>query len=368
MKSFKYNLLIFFIACSCSSGNKNLSPAGHSVYLQNHDNIKPIENGADFFSEINLIPLKEEDDFLIGNVDKMIKRDSFFYLLDKKTKSIYKYDQAGNPVKRFLRIGGSGDEYFDIIDFDISDKEVAIFCVPPKALYTDLDFNIKKNKSLEGNYFDRIVSWGDKIFLYNHRNRVVAYINQETEIPTECLHTKNLKGDLIDDSPAFFKTSNALYFQSPGDDCIYKLEGDNFLPYLSLDFDHKNETMEFYMNKNAPEITFGERLSHPIPYIKGIFEKNDEITIIYVYNLLYRICAYNKLQRKYKDEIVVSFSVFSSHFSDDALYGLSLLSGIDVFETPSFKELMKGVKYNFDGKLEFDDEYGNPIIVEQILK
>jgi hypothetical protein len=170
------------------------------------------ERGADLYSEINLIPLKEEDDFLIGNADKFIKCDSFFYILDKnKTHSIYKYDHKGNPVKRFFKKGGSGDEYIEIIDFDIdqSSKEIKIFCVPLKILSTDTDFNdLGKNCYFENqanSYFDRIVSWENKIYGYRHWDRTVAYLDLETGKVEECLHTRKMRGYLIDHgAPAFF--------------------------------------------------------------------------------------------------------------------------------------------------------------------
>jgi hypothetical protein len=35
---------------------------------------------------------------------------------------------------------------------------------------------------------------------------------------------------------------------------------------------------------------------------------------------------------------------------------------------PAYHEFMKGVKYDFTGKLDFDEYFENPVIVEHILK
>jgi hypothetical protein len=330
------------------------------------------EQGSDLFSKINLIPLKEDTNFLIGRINKLIKCDSFFYILDiDKTQSIYKYDHKGNPVKRFSKRGGSGDEYIEIVDFDIdqSSKEIKILCVPPKILSTDTDFNnTGKNNYLENNYFNRIVCWENKIFGYRHWDRTVAYIDPETGKVEECLHTRIMKGDLIHpNSPAFFKTQNNLYFQSSGDDCIYKLQDGKFVPYLTLDYKKKDASMKFYEEKDATDIRDGV-MEHSVPTVFSIREKDDQLIIIYTHHFLIRICRYNITQKKYKDQMKLYFSEYYDFCSDNAIYGITNPADIKAFKTPEYHEYMKGVKYDFTSKLDFDEDFENPVIVEQILK
>jgi hypothetical protein len=320
-----------------------------------------------------MIPLKEDTNFLIGYADKIIKCDSFFYVLDKDmTKAIYKYDYEGNPVQCFFKRGGSGDEYIEIIDFDIdqSSKEILILCIPPKILYTDINFNnLEKNNNFGNDYYDRIVGWKNKVFLYNHRDRKVAYLNPETENVEEHFRTRSMKGDLI--APAasvFFKTENNLYFQSPGDDCIYKLQDDKFISYLLLDFDKKQASIKYYETAMAENITMDDRLNHPIPYINNIIEKNDEIIFTYVYNFLVRMCTYNITTKEYIDHFKKFISESPRCFFDNAIYGIENPVNLEKFQTPEYHEFMKGVEYDFTDKLNFDKEFANPVIIEQILK
>jgi hypothetical protein len=379
MRNFVYILLltvtVTVCACACAySQEKTSKHEGYYVYLQNHDKIQSVDSkGADLFSEINIIPLKEDTDFIIGKAAKIIKCDSFLYILDKeKTKAIYKYDYEGNPVQHFLKRGGSGDEYIEILDFDIdnSSKNIMILCLPPKILYTDTDFtNLRKNNNLGYDYFDRIVGWKNKVFLYNHRDRKVAYLNPETGKSEECFRTRSMKGDLISpNAPVFFKTQNNLYFQSPGDDCIYKLQDNKFIPYLSLDFDNKKASMIYYEKTGTGDITMDDRINHPIPYIKNIIEKNDEFIFTYTYNFLVRICIYNTAKKKYTDQLKKFISESSCGFYDNAIYGIENPLDMDKFQTPAYHELMKGVKYDFTDKLDFDEKFENPVIIEQILK
>jgi hypothetical protein len=366
-------LLLLFTVCACSQGKTN-SHTGHYVYLSDPDDIKMMdEQGADLFSEINLIPLKEDNDFLIGRANKLIKCDSFFYILDiDKTQSIYKYDHKGNPVKRFFKRGGSEDEYIKIIDFDIdqSSKEIKIFCVPPKILSTDTDFNnTGKNNYLENNYFDRIVTWDNKIFGYRHWDRTVASIDPETGKVEECLQTRIMRGYLIDpDAPAFFKTQNNLYFQSNGDDCIYKLQDGKFVPYLTLDYKSKEASMKLYEEKKAPDITLNEKMEHPVPTVYSIREKDDQLIIVYVHYHAVRICIYNIGQKKYKDQIKVCLSESHGICFDNAIYGIANPIDMERFKMSNYQEYMKGVKYDFTGKLDFEKDFENPVIVEHILK
>jgi hypothetical protein len=371
MKKLVY-IVLLFIVCTCSRGKIN-SPTDHYIYLSDPGDMKMSDSkGSDLFSEINLIPLKENADFLIGSADKFIKCDSFFYILDKdKTKSIYKYDHKGNPVKRFLHKGGSGEEYAEIIDFDIDqlNKEILIFCVPPKILYTDTDFNnIGKNNNLGYDYYDRIVSWKNNVFLYNHRDRKVAYLNPETGKPEECLHTRKMEAYLIPpESTAFFKTRNNLYFQAPGDDCIYKLQNNRFIPFITMDYKKKEASMKFYEETYPSDVTPSSAMEHSVPTVYSIRERDDQLIIVYVHNFVFRVCTYNISQKTYKDQIKHCFSEYYGFYFDNAVYGVQNPVDLKVFKMPEFHEFMKGVKYDFTD-LALDEDFENPVIVEHILK
>jgi hypothetical protein len=378
MKNFVYmSALFLFVICACSQEEK-ANRTSHYVYLLDPGDIKMMDDkGADFFSEINIIPLKEADDFLIGQACKLIKCDSFFYVLDKdKTHSIYKYDLEGNPVKRFFKKGESGDEYIEIIDFDIdqSSKEILVLCVMPKILYLDTDFNsLGKNNNLGYNYFDRIVSWKNKVFLYNHHDKKVAGLNPETGEPEECLRTRKLN-DLINPGFfAFYKTPDNLYFQSQGDDCIYKLQGNKFTPFLTLDYKTKESSIKFFEERSLSDrITLEDMMQYSLPDVYNIREKDSKFIFTYVHDIVYRICIYDTVKRTYKDQM--KYMYISEHDGgcyDNALYGLENPAdhnGMGSFEMPEYHEYMKGVKYDFTGKLDFDEEFENPVVIEQILK
>jgi hypothetical protein len=332
------------------------------------------DKGADFFSEINIIPLKEDTNFLIGRAYKLIKCDSFFYVLDNdKTHSIYKYDHEGNPVKRFFNRGGSGDEYIEIVDFDIdqSSKEILIFCVPPKILYTDTDFNnLGKNNNLGYNYFDRIVNWKNNIFLYNHNERQVVHLDTETGEIEECFRTRKLNDLIAPSCFAFFKTSDNLYFQSPGDDCIYKFQENKFIPFLTLDYKNKESSIKFYEERDLSDhITLEDLRQRSIPNVYSIREKDNKFIFTYVHQIVVRICIYDTVQRTYKDQIEYMYiSERNGGCYDNALYGIENPLDMNSFKMPEYHEYMKGVKYDFTGKLDFDEEFENPVVIEQILK
>jgi uncharacterized pyridoxamine 5'-phosphate oxidase family protein len=341
--------------------------------LHPNDKIKPVEQGSELLSEIKFIPLKEEDQYVIAHVNKLIRCDSFFYLWDRKTQTIYKYDTEGNPAKFFHQVGGSLNEYIEIVDFDIDteNKEINILCLPPKILYTDMDFNVKKAVDLDGKNFNRIASWKNTAFLYNHTRRVVYSINQGEKLK-ECFSTTEMQGDLIDASPAFFKTQQALYFQSPGDDCIYKITENEFVPYITLDYDNKQSAITLH-NKNVLEITFEERLKYPVPYIKNIIEKDNQLILFYVHGMIYRMCTYDISQNTYNDQILISFLVFPGCFYNNTLYGIEYPYNIarqsKITEYKDFmRNFMSGVKYDLDENMSLDKGNENPIIVEQILK
>jgi hypothetical protein len=61
--------------------------------------------------------LETNSDFIIGSINKIVKTNNLYYLLDKQTKTIFIYDKTGISVKKISNTGQGPNEYIYIEDF-----------------------------------------------------------------------------------------------------------------------------------------------------------------------------------------------------------------------------------------------------------
>ena len=72
------------------------------------------------FDSAKIVSLNLPDSLQIGSVDKLLKYNSYYILVDKKyTKSIFILDQYFNFAQKISMIGNGSKEYEDIIDVTI---------------------------------------------------------------------------------------------------------------------------------------------------------------------------------------------------------------------------------------------------------
>jgi hypothetical protein len=146
------------------------------------------------------------------------------------------------------------------------------------------------------------------------------------------------------------------------------LQDGRFIPYITLDYKRKEASMQFYEKKDATDITPSDAMEHPVPTVYSIREKDGQLIIVYVHYFLVRRCIYNIVQKTYKDQMKYSFAEYYNFCFDNAIYGIENQADMDRFKMPEYHKFMKGVKYDFTGKLDFDEDFENPVVIEQILK
>jgi hypothetical protein len=362
-------VVIFFIFCACFRYDVSKT----TFYLEKV--VESLNSGDEIFSEVEFIPLKGNGEFALHKIDKIIINQSFIYLLDRTKNAIYKYDMDGNPVKYFHRID-SLEQNLKPIDFDIDimNNQIVVLCNSPKLIYTDFDFNIiEKDVYLGNKYFDRMAVWYNNIFLYDHGNKTIERYDQVEDELFDCFEYSTSESILVKSAATFFKISSGLYFQSPSDNYVYKCvyESDDedfrFLPHLLLDFENKDEVLDFYEDERLQEITFDEKLMYPVPSVKCIFEKNGHLAFVYEYGIMYRIFIYDDVSQKYKDKYLKFFSTNSLHYNNNNLYALD--SPVDInmhLNNAYFNDFMKNVNLVCDEKWGYN--FPNYILVKHSLK
>src|SRR5690554_5893894 len=164
MKKSLYILFIILFAVSCDRKQTK----ENTIYLEATEQTIAVDS---LLKSINLIYLEDYDSLFIGEISKIKKYDSTYYLLDShKNKAIYLYDDHGNYISNYHAFGGGPGEYTSILDFDIDTikGEIIALCYPSKLVFTDLQLSFKKEVSLEGANYDRMVIINDNIYLYSY--------------------------------------------------------------------------------------------------------------------------------------------------------------------------------------------------------
>ena len=117
-------LLIYLWGCSQPIPIDNQNLIIINAPVKKESNIKL----SSLVDSIYYIPLETKDEFLIGNIDKLIVTDKEIYVLDKNiTTATYCFDQKGKFVRKIGNRGASDKEYISITDINIHNGKMYIW-------------------------------------------------------------------------------------------------------------------------------------------------------------------------------------------------------------------------------------------------
>ncbi|WP_320990251.1 6-bladed beta-propeller [Bacteroides sp.] len=123
--SFILWLSVLFIGCSPSSETRPKDIIEINVPLHQEDNIIKLSTIID---SIDYVPLATDNEYLIGNVDKLIVTDDSFYIIDKDISfSIYCFNKKGKFIRKIGNRGASDKEYVSITDVNIYNEKIYIW-------------------------------------------------------------------------------------------------------------------------------------------------------------------------------------------------------------------------------------------------
>lgn len=233
---------------------------------------------------VQLMVVNESDSLIIGEVSKMYETEEGWIILDqRKTKGLYMVDRKGTIKAHFNHQGQGPEEYIDIYDFDVDEenKEIYILCYPSKIMVTDYAFNRKITYPLTEIY-GSIACFDHHVYLYGDR-AVFSFSPASGQI-SEVLNEGSLKQIFGDTYSVFHKVGDELFYIAHGGDKLYKLQNGKALPFLTIDFENKEEIYQL-MRGDEPLIGLEHLMKYP-PKIYAIFETPQK-TLCLVYSKLY---------------------------------------------------------------------------------
>jgi hypothetical protein len=287
-----FSVFLIFVCYSCSLKNKT-SDNDNVCYLEDKSELL---SPKDLFSNVTFLPLETNDDFLIGRINKIVKTDSLYYILDKREKSIFVYSSNGMALHKIYRQGSGPDEYIDMLDFTVTKDDIVLLCSPGKLIFIDKEtLKVSKNEyKIDKTYYKKIELWNDQILLCNYYAGEVDMFNIENRSRENIFKWKPLQGYIPNDL-AFYKCNDQLFFMANGDDQIYRVEADfTFSPILKFDYAKKESAIKFYSNREMGPLTNPMEISqYPLVDVENIFYHNNEIGFIYTFVGIFRISFVN---------------------------------------------------------------------------
>lgn len=165
MKNFVFVLFIAIIGLLGCNVEEQLSPK--TKILVDLSQIDELKLSKIFNSKAEYIPLESQENYLIGDVNKLILTDSFIVIADYyNTVSVFIFRRTGEFVSQISSQGNGPYEYSTIQDFyfDEDKMEVGIFSIDGKLIIYDIEGNGIEQVSI-GLYAVKYQLMGDKIFV-----------------------------------------------------------------------------------------------------------------------------------------------------------------------------------------------------------
>lgn len=151
----------------------------------------------------------------------------------------------------------------------------------------DWDLKAIKKKIQLDQAFKRLVYKENNLLLYDHSNEKLVELDPSNENSSTFFSWHKLEGHyLFPPQYVFYEVHNKLFFHSPGTDSVYIIKQNECLPYIALDFNHKEETYELYKSNYNYELPIEKRLQYPLPRIHSFFNVGDRFFFSYTLGII----------------------------------------------------------------------------------
>jgi len=284
-----YSIVSFFYISLLLAGCKNEKDA-ESVFIgEICKSSKSIPLSNYLKKNVKLVVVNESDSLMIGEVTKMYETEEGWIILDEnKTKGLYMVDRRGTIKAHFNRLGQGPDEYISIYNFDVDEekKEIYVLCYPSKVIVTDYAFNSIKTYPLT-NFCGYIACFDHHVYLYNDEDRTLFSFSPASGQVSEVLSEGSLKQNRGDLHAVFHKVGDELFYIAHGGDKLYKLKNGKALPFLTIDFENKEEIYQLMRGHKALGL---EQLAMYPPKIHAIFVTPQKTLCLLYSKVVYGLC------------------------------------------------------------------------------
>lgn len=284
--------ITFLLTSSCNHQQGEKAPENtfqYSIDLLNNMSF-PSKNFDDLFIWEEIIPLKFDDETVLGEISKVIKTNTNYYVFDRKTQSLFSFDLNGTCIKQFGDKGHGPGEYIHIDDFlvDNDNNELVLLGNEGRAgiYFYDLntaDFLRKLSINIFPLSFTKV---NDSFLVYTSKNpseeimHDIFLISKTGEVLKRYM-PYDIDIPVISIQSGFLKNSvNHTFYAPPYYEDIYKFDEQKmtFTPYMHAGINNKY----IEENKNKPIKIFrsAAAMDESTSFLMSWFETNDINTLL----------------------------------------------------------------------------------------
>lgn len=119
-------LLILVTIAVCACHKPNSAVTNEAIIMDSEELIHQEKTPMSSIMEVtDIIPLETSDSCLLGEIEKIIKRDGIIYV-KSQNRPLTLFDGQGRFLHNIGKIGAGPKEYSTLIDFDIKDGQIYI--------------------------------------------------------------------------------------------------------------------------------------------------------------------------------------------------------------------------------------------------
>lgn len=210
-------------------------------------NIKSVADTT-FMKNGNIFTFEDTPRSLFAKIERILKNDGTYYLMDKSMKQILLYDTLGHHINTIHNVGGGAGEYISIRDIAIDKykKQLLILADPSSILFYNLDGIYETKLRLKKSYNCIGV---DRDYIYLSQS---TYVNNKPEKSSVTIIEKQ-SHRITEELPPLFETApycyaqgmpisstKQLYFTRRFDNTIYRLKGIEVIPLYAINWQKKS--------------------------------------------------------------------------------------------------------------------------------
>lgn len=371
-----FMFLILLSVCISIYRCNTIQPTTSSIYVDIDSKEKV--SFFDVFSKIEITPFETNDTCLVGSVDKLILRDSIYYLLDKKQNSIFIFNQDGKFIQNIKRVGRGLGEYLYVYDFVINEYNHTLELLDPfgKLIILNLDGSYKASVNLPHPplaYHKLTLLNQDTILFFNsdndvNANLIWAYSRASGKIIKEFY--KDSQSDFVKKLP-LYSWNNIVYLSMPLENTIFKIENLEAIPVYSWDFgkyNYKFQTKDI-PKENEEKAKFYEAVgtSFPITYTHVLNLQNDQYLYCFIIHFDQRKHIF--YDKKTKKSWVLGNTKEPVSLNPYSMDNETML-GIEYPDSETYKQMIEANIIDSNNRTQISSvvEDSNPVIVKYTFK
>jgi hypothetical protein len=264
-KQYLLFLTVFFLMHTHCSSSKNKTDEAIETISVSSINHQKKASFSELFDSVKYILLETSDEVLINEITKIHYIDNRIFIFDKRTQSVFAFDEEGHCIWKIQTRGNGPKEYTQLVGFDVDEdsRKIYLFSRREKILVYDFEANFLEEYKvrLDGT---SIGVMNDRMYLYayNRINRSngenlknnLLIINkgkiQQAYLPFE----KESEIVFFNSPNAFYRYNDGIRLYMPFSTKIYSLKGENLTVRYFFDFGRNNIPKAFLEEDNPKDL------------------------------------------------------------------------------------------------------------------